>query len=202
VKGSATDLPTPRRPPRSRLASFGIHDNGLARVVTGHVSLAYAARARWPRAELVALVVAAMLPDLADFVLPKGRECRTPCEMYTHAFPAVLVLTVAMAALAWGIWHRRVTALLAGAMVLLHVVFDFATGFKPFWFGGPSEGFNLYRFQAVDFAIESAMMTLAWVILRRSPSAPRWAVHPVTLGVLVTIQAAFDIWQYRMFGHR
>ena len=148
----------------------------------------------------MALVVAAILPDLADFVLPQGRQCRTQCEMYTHAFPAVLVLTVAMAALAWGIWHRRVTALLAGAMVLLHVVFDFATGFKPFWFGGPSEGFNLYRFQAVDFAIESAMMTLAWVILRRSPSAPRWAVHPVTLGVLVTIQAAFDIWQYRMFG--
>jgi hypothetical protein len=169
-------------------------------VVTGHLSLAYAAGARWPRAEFAALVVAAILPDLADFVLPKGRGCRTPCEIYTHAFPAIFVLAVAMAAVAWFIWHRRDTALLSGALVLMHVVFDFPTGHKPLWSGGPAVGLDLYRFQAADFALESAMMTVAWVMLRRSPSAPRWAVHPVTLGVLVTIQAAVDIWQHRTFG--
>ena len=165
-------------------------------MVTGHLSLAYAARARWPRAELVALMVAAILPDLADFVLPQGNQCRTTCGMYTHAFPAVLVLSAAMTALAWGIWHRRVTSFLAGAMVIMHVAFDVVTGFKPFWLGGPSTGFNLYRFHAIDFALESAMMTGAWVFLRRSPSPPRWAVHPAVLSFLIATQALFDIWLY------
>lgn len=170
-------------------------------MITGHVSLAYAARARWPRAPLVALLVATVLPDLADFVL-RARICRVPCEEYTHAFPAVLLLAVAMAALAWVLWHSRVTALLTGAMVLMHDAADFVTGHKPFWLGGPPVGLDLYRLPAVDFALESAMMTLAWVMLRRSPGASRWAVHPVTLVALVTVQAVFDIWQYRTFGRR
>ena len=169
-------------------------------MVTGHISLAYAARARWPRAELVALVVATMLPDLADLVLPQGNQCRTTCELYTHAFPAVLVLAVAMGTLAWGIWHRRITALLAGSMVVMHVAFDFVTGNKPFWLGGPATGLSLYRFQALDFALESGMMTIAWAMLRRSPSAPRWAVHPVTLGVMIAVQGGFDLWHYGKFG--
>ena len=168
-------------------------------MVVGHISLAYAARARWPRAELVALMVAAMLPDLADFVLPQGNQCRTTCGMYTHAVPAVLVLAAAMTALAWGIWHRRVTSLVAGALVVLHVGFDVVTGFKPFWLGGPSTGFNLYRLHAIDFVLESAMMTAAWVLLRRSPGSPRWAVHPAALSLLVAIQALFDIWLYRAY---
>ena len=168
-------------------------------MVTGHLSLAFAAHARWPRAQLVALLVAAILPDLADFVLPQGNQCRTACGMYTHAFPAVLVLAAAMTALAWGIWHRRATASLAGAMVLMHVAFDFVTGNKPFWLGGPATGLSLFRFPALDFALEATMMTIAWVILRRSPNAPRWAIHPVTLGVLIVTQAVFNLWNYGMF---
>ena len=78
-------------------------------MVTGHIAFAFAARARWPRAELFALVVASLVPDLADFILPQGDQCRTSCELYTHAFPAVLVLAAAMAGIAWGVWHRRIT---------------------------------------------------------------------------------------------
>ena len=141
-----------------------------------------------------------MLPDLADFVLPQGNQCRTACGMYTHAFPAILVLAATMTALAWSIWHRRATALLAGTMVVMHVVFDFLTGYKPFWLGGAATGLDLYRFQAIDFMLESTMMTVGWVILRRSPSAPRLAVHPVTLGMLIALQAAFDSWHYMTYG--
>jgi hypothetical protein len=162
-------------------------------MVTGHVAVAYAARARWPRAALVALLVATMLPDLADFVLPQGDQCRTSCEFYTHAFPAVVVLAAAMAALAWSIWHRRVTSVLAFALVVVHVACDVFTGFKPFWFGGPSMGLGLYRFEALDFAIEATLMCGAWALLRRTPQAPRWATHPMALSILLLLQAAFDI---------
>ena len=163
-------------------------------MVTGHIGLAYLARARWPRAELAALVVATMLPDLADFVLPQGNQCRTACGMYTHAFPAVVVLAAAMSALAWGVWHRRATAMLAGALVILHVVSDFATGYKPLWLGGPATGLNLYRYGPADFFVESAMMLVGFLILRQSPKPPRVATHPLTLVFLVAAQAAFVLW--------
>ena len=171
-------------------------------MVTGHIGFAYLARARFPRAELVALVVATMLPDLADFVLPQGNQCRTTCGMYTHAFPAVVVLAAAMSALAWGVWHRRITAMLAGAMVILHVVSDFATGYKPFWLGGPPTGLSLYRFGTADFFVESAMMTVGFLILRRSPKPPRVATHPLTLVFLVAAQGAFDLWNAGLLSTR
>ncbi|CAN5562910.1 hypothetical protein BH09GEM1_BH09GEM1_24280 [soil metagenome] len=161
-------------------------------MVTGHIAVAFAARARWQRAELVALVVASMVPDLADFVLPHGDRCRTSCELYTHAFPAVLVLAAAAGAIAWGIWHRRITAMLAGGLVLVHVVCDLLTGHKTFWLGGPPIGLNLYGHEAWDFAVEATMMTVAWAILRRTPQAPRWAAHPIALVVLLLIQVAYD----------
>lgn len=162
-------------------------------MVTGHIAIAYAARARWPRAELFALVVASLVPDLADFVLPHGDRCRTSCELYTHAFPAVLLLAAAMAGIAWGIWHRRVTSSLAGALVIVHVACDMLTGYKKFWIGGPDVGLNLYGHEIADFALEATMMSVAWTMLRRSPQPPRWAAHPVTLVVLVLGQAVFNL---------
>ncbi len=161
-------------------------------MVTGHVAVAYAARARWHRAELFALVVATLVPDLADFVLPQGDYCRTSCELYTHAFPAVLVLAAAMAAISWGIWHRRITSTLAGALVIVHVLCDLITGDKKFWIGGPTIGLELYAHEAADFVLEVSMMSVAWAVLRRTPQAPRWATHPLALVVLVLVQAAFD----------
>ena len=143
------------------------------------------------------------LPNLvvADFVLPQGDQCRTSCELYTHAFPAVLVLAAAMAGMAWGIWHRRVTSRLAGALVVVHVLCDVLTGYKKFWVGGPDMGLSLFNHEGADFALEALMMAVAWAILRRTSAAPRWAVHPATLIVLVLTQAAFDAWHFRITGH-
>jgi hypothetical protein len=165
-------------------------------VLVGHVSLAFLARARWPRASLVALVGATMLPDLADFALPPGDRCRASCVLYTHAFPAVIVLAVVAAAFAWGIWHRRAVAGLAATMVISHVLLDFITGYKPFWVGGPPIGLLLYNRESVDFVIESVMMVVAWLVLRRQPGAPRVAISWYTLVALVILQGAFDAWLY------
>ena len=170
-------------------------------MVAGHLSFAFLAKARWPRAALVALLVATILPDLADFVLPQGNQCRSSCELYTHAVPAVLVLAALMSALVWEIWHRRVTAVLAGALVVLHVACDFLTGFKPFWLGGPPTGLGLYRFPVADFGLEATMSAVGWLVLRRSAEAPRWAAHPVMLLTLLTVQAVFDLWQRGSLWH-
>jgi hypothetical protein len=169
-------------------------------VVTGHLSTAYLARAKFPRSEIVALLVASILPDLADFVLPQGNQCRMSCGLYTHAFPAILVLAVAASALAWAIWHRRATALLVGALVCVHALFDLTTGFKPFWFGGPSVGLGLYRFELLDFVVESSMVITGWFLLRRSKDAPRLAIGYPALFTLLALQAAFDMYHHRVFG--
>jgi hypothetical protein len=169
-------------------------------MVVGHVSIAYLTRAREPRAEMLALVIASLLPDFADFVLPQGNQCRTSCGLYTHAFPAFLVLALAAGALAWGIWHRRATALMVAAMIVAHVLCDLLTGHKPMWFGGPPVGLALYRFQPLDFALESAMAIAGWVLLRRERHAPRWAVQWVTLVALIAVQGAFDVWHFKKFG--
>ncbi len=171
-------------------------------MVTGHLSTAYLARAKYPRAEIVALLVASILPDLADFVLPQGNQCRTECGLYTHAFPAILLLAGAASALAWAIWHRRATAVLVGVLVGVHALFDLSTGFKPFWFGGPAIGLGLYRFELFDFVVESSMVVGGWIILRRRKDAPRLAVTYPALFALIALQAAFDLYLYRAFGHR
>ncbi|MEO8334042.1 MAG: hypothetical protein ABI664_03665 [bacterium] len=169
-------------------------------MVTGHLSTAYLARARFPRSELVALLVASILPDLADFVLPQGNQCRTSCGLYTHAFPAILVLAALATALSWAIWHRRATALLVGCLVCVHTLFDLTTGFKPFWFGGPPIGLGLYRYQRIDFVAESLMVIAGWVALRRSKNAPRLAITYPALFALIAVQAAFDMYHRTRFG--
>jgi hypothetical protein len=169
-------------------------------LVTGHLSTAYLARAKYPRSEIVALLVASILPDLADFVLPQGNQCRTSCGLYTHAFPAIVVLALLASMLAWAVWHRRATAVLVGVLVCIHALFDLTTGFKPFWFGGPPIGLGLYRFQLLDFLMESTLVVAGWVMLRRSKDAPRLAITYTALLLMLTLQAAFDAYHYRRFG--
>jgi len=171
-------------------------------MVTGHIALAYLARSAWPRATLLPLLVATLIPDLADFALPQGDRCRTACALYTHAVPAVFVLAAAAAVLAWYVFHRRATSYLVAALVLAHVASDLVTGHKPYWPGGPKLGLQLYAQPVTDFAVEASMMIIAWVVLRRTADAPRVAVHPVALLLLLAVQAAFDYFQLRGFPGR
>ena len=163
-------------------------------MIVGHFAVAYAARARWQRAALLPLLVATIVPDLADFALPQGDKCRTSCELYTHAMPAVFVLAIAAAFLTWEIYHRRVTSYLVAALVVVHVAMDLVTGSKPYWPGGPNLGMHLYNRPLADFALEASLVVLAWITLRRTKDAPRAAVHPAALLVLLTLQAGMDIW--------
>lgn len=166
-------------------------------MVTGHIALAYLARAHWRRATLIPLLVATLVPDLADFALPQGDRCRTACALYTHAVPAVFVLAAAAAVLSWYVFHRRATSNLVAALVLAHVASDLVTGYKAYWPGGPRIGLQLYAHPATDFSVEAALMTFAWVVLRRTPDAPRVAVHPATLIALIGMQAAYDYFVLR-----
>lgn len=169
------------------------------RMVTGHIALAYLARSTWHRASLLPLLVATFIPDLADVALPQGDRCRTECAYYTHAVPAIFVLATAAAVLSWYVYHRRATTNLVAALVLAHVASDLVTGYKSYWPGGPKLGLQLYARPVTDFTIEAAMVIVAWAVLRRVPDAPRAAVHPVTLLLLLSVQAAYNYVMLRGF---
>lgn len=169
-------------------------------MVTGHLATAYLVRARWQRAALLPLLVASIIPDLADFALPQGNQCRTTCGMYTHAVPAVFLLAAAAALLAWEIYHRRATSMLVAGLVLLHVVMDLVTGHKPYWPGGPPLGLSLYSHPVADWSLEVLLATIGWATLRRSPAPPRAAVHAATLVGLIGLQTGMDLWYLHLLG--
>jgi hypothetical protein len=89
---------------------------------------------------------------------------------------------------------------LVGVLVLVHALLDLTTGFKPFWFGGPPLGLDLYRFPMIDFAMEAIMVVVGWVVLRRSKDAPRLAITYPALFALIALQAAFDIYMHSGFS--
>ncbi|HVZ47270.1 MAG TPA: hypothetical protein VG916_00675 [Gemmatimonadaceae bacterium] len=161
-------------------------------MITGHVGVAYGLRA-WRRdASLLALLVAAVLPDILDVGYAAAGFC-SPAGLYSHSLPAaglLAALTLAVAA----VWTRNTgVALVMAAAVLLHVPADWITGFKYLWAGGPIVGLVLYLHAWLDLALEVVVVAAGWRLLRRDPRAPRWATHWVALVALFAAQATFDI---------
>src|SRR5581483_835646 len=100
-----------------------------SRVITGHLALAYAARALRKHASLFVLLTASIAPDLLDLAYAAARFC-SPAGLYSHSLPALAVLAPATALIAWAVTRRLDVALAAAALVLLHTAADLITGYK------------------------------------------------------------------------
>lgn len=158
-------------------------------MIIGHVGVAYAASARWPRIPFVLLLAATMLPDLLRLALmPLGLGFQR-LNLYSHALPWSIGLAVGAGAVVWAVWRDRVSALVIGSVVLSHVVLDLISGRKPLWMGGPA-GLDLQRFQQLEFAIEGLLLFLGWRMLRRR--APQLAItRRVVLAALLAGHAVY-----------
>ena len=161
----------------------------------GHVGIALGAHGLRRTVPLWLLILASQLPDWADALFCVGGVRSTVPGMLTHSIPAVAVLA-AVIAFAWYASSRdAASASLVFAVVATHAVGDYFTGIKPSWPGGPLVGLHLYQRPAIDFALESAVIFLGWLIYRKSfPSEKRSSrgVYLVLL-VLIVIQLAADI---------
>jgi hypothetical protein len=135
-------------------------------MIIGHLGLAYAARARWPRASLGWLLVATMAPDLLRIVLDVFGADPWTGNQYSHLLPWSLLLAAAVALLALAVRRDVTSAVVIGALVLSHVALDMVSGNKPLWVGGPV-GLNLQRYQQLEFVIEAAFLVTGWYLLRR-----------------------------------
>src|SRR5436309_12703244 len=92
-----------------------------------------------------------------------------PTGAYSHSLPAILVFGVALAAVALLATRNRGTAILVAGMVLAHDAADLFTGFKSFFLpSGPLIGLDLYKWPALDFVVETALVVAGWSMLRRT----------------------------------
>jgi len=161
-------------------------------VIAGHLGVAMAARARWSRVPLLVIAVAAIFPDIIDFVTAALRVCG-PNGLYSHSLPSIAIQAVVLGG-AVTAWRRSPSAgAVVAAMILLHLAADYITGLKLLWPGGPVVGLNLYSHPVGDFILEAVVTFGGWRILRTSTARDRWSSAPMLLVILLATQAALDI---------
>ena len=164
-------------------------------MIAGHFGVAMAARSRWSRLPLLAITIAAVFPDIIDFVTAALRICG-PNGLYSHSLPAIAIQSVVLGAAAV-LWRRSPAAgAMVVAMLVLHLAADYITGLKVLWAGGPVVGLNLYSHPVGDFILEAVVTFGGWRMLRASPARDRWSAAPMMLALLLAAQAALDIASY------
>jgi hypothetical protein len=158
-------------------------------MIIGHVSVAYAARSRWPRLPLTGLLVATMAPDLLRLALEAAGVNPWSRNEFSHLLPWSAFLAVGCALVTF-VWRRDATgALVIGAVVLSHIALDMVSGNKPLWEDGPL-GANLQRYQQLELVVEGALMVAGWWLLRRREPRAR-ATRGLVLASLLLLEAMY-----------
>jgi hypothetical protein len=161
-------------------------------MIIGHLGVAFATRAKWPRVSIYWLLVATMAPDLFRAALAADGMSMWATTRYSHLLPysAVLALALGVVALAsFRSWHAGVITV---AVVLSHILLDSISGQKALWDGGPA-GLNAQRYQQLELVIEAAICWGGWRLLRRSAS-PTWLSRRSVLAVLLMFEVGFQAW--------
>jgi hypothetical protein len=139
---------------------------------TGHIAIALGARGVRRDLPLWILVLASQGCDWVE-VLTHSVTPRTRPDLYSHAYPFVLLAAGLLAALVWA-WKRSTAAALSVlAVYLSHPVADILTGIKPLWLGGDSVGLGLIQVPAADFTTQAVLCVVGFAIYWRSIPTPR-----------------------------
>ena len=161
-------------------------------MIIGHLGVAFAARARWPRISLYWLIVATMAPDLLRAALAATGMSMAFTTRYSHMLPWSAYLAVTLGAIALAVTRRPIVGVLTAALVLSHILLDAISGQKALWDGSPP-GLNLQRYQQLELVIEAALCWWGWRMLRRS-STSTWLSRRTTLAVLLAFETVFQAW--------
>jgi glutamate carboxypeptidase len=165
-------------------------------MVSGHVGIAFGARALDRNAPLAWLLAASLAPDVVDYALAAAHVCH-PSGLYTHTLPAIGMMACIFGAAAWWQTGNSRSGLVVGLMVIAHIVADYVTGLKLLWANGPIVGLNLYTWPALDFLAELPIIVAGWWMLRRAGGVPRFITSAGMLVTLLIVQAASDVTSYR-----
>ena len=161
---------------------------------TGHVAVALATRGVRRDIPLWALVLAAQACDWVELVVYPFTP-RTTNDVYSHAYPFVVIAAPAVAAAMW-LWKRSVSAAVTVALVYLsHPLLDYVTGYKPLWLGGPNMGLEVIQRPAADFAVQALVCVVGFAVYWRSlaPTRRRQTVSMAPLLLLLVLQGLSDL---------
>ncbi|MEP6730412.1 MAG: hypothetical protein ABJE10_07235 [bacterium] len=165
-------------------------------MIIGHVGVAFAAKWRWPRLPLGALLAATFAPDLLRACLALTGMPWQRSNPYSHGFPWSAILAVGAGILAWRILRDRTAGVVVFGLVVAHIALDMVSGNKQLWANGPA-GIDLGSFEQLELVIEAALLLTGWTLMRRL-TRPRWATHwsvPTLLLAVQTITLAGSISQ-------
>ena len=160
-------------------------------MIIGHIGVAYAAKGRWPRIPLGALLVATFAPDILREVFASAGLGWRQTNLYSHGLPWCLILAVAVGLLAWKALADRTRtagAVIAG-LVSVHIALDLISGNKDMGPGGPV-GLYVESFQQLELVIEGGLVLVGWWLMRRAV-APRWATHWAMPVLLIVLEATY-----------
>ena len=161
---------------------------------TGHVAIALAARGVRRDLPVWVAVLAAQAPDWVE-VICAGLGARASAQLWSHAFPFVLLGAAAAAILVRLRTRSPGAALATFAVYLSHPLADLVTGYKPLWLGGPPLGLWFIDRPVSDFVVQSSLCVLGWLVYRRSlpPHVRRRLMAAAPLVALLALQGVSDL---------
>jgi membrane-bound metal-dependent hydrolase YbcI (DUF457 family) len=160
----------------------------------GHVGAALAAKRVRRSIGLLVLLVATYVPDWVDTGLCLAGASNQG-GMLSHSIPAVLLFAL-VGFVVYGVATRDWRgALVVAAVIVSHILFDWITGYKPTWPGGPMIGLRLYDHPIADFVVEAIVILIGALLYRRTLPARRrpWADVSIMIGALLALQLAIDV---------
>jgi hypothetical protein len=163
-------------------------------MLIGHVGAALAGKRARRSVGLLVLLIATYVPDWADIGLCLV-SASTSHGMLTHSIPAVLLFMLVGFA-AYAVATRDLTGALVIALVILsHMLFDWITGYKPTWPGGPMIGLELYDHPISDFLVEAIVIVVGALLYGRTlpPRRRPWADVSIMAGALISMQLTIEI---------
>jgi membrane-bound metal-dependent hydrolase YbcI (DUF457 family) len=160
----------------------------------GHVGAALAGKRARTSIALLVLLVATYAPDWVDTGLCIANSYNEQA-MLSHSVLAVIVLALLGFGLYFAATRDRIGAIVVALVVISHLLFDWITGYKPTWPGGPMIGLRLYSHPLADFAVEAVV--LAAGIALYAPTLPRsrriWSGAATMFAALVVMQLGVDL---------
>jgi hypothetical protein len=160
----------------------------------GHVGAALAGKRARTSIGLLVLLIATYTPDWIDTGLCIANSY-SPQAMLSHSIPAVLLFAALGFLLYAFTTGDRAGAAIVAAVVLSHMIFDWITGYKPTWPGGPMIGLRLYDHPTADFVVEGIVLAIGVALYAPTLPRPRrpWSGATTMFAALVVMQLATDI---------
>ncbi len=158
----------------------------------GHLGVALGTQRISGRSPLWLLLVASVLPDLVN-----AFSGFTPWHAfaieYSHTLGGVLVLAAVMAVVGALVARSVAVALVAGALVISHLLLDFVTSRVSLWPGGPVVGAGLYSHPVADFVVEVVVILVGVYLYSRAAKVSVRRAPVIGMAVwLVGLQLVWD----------